>query len=343
MKYFVFSIKIFILTLIILVVSPILNIRYQILDTGIAHAQGVDIGIYPPVFQVQVTPPADVKVPFFIQNFSDQSVDLKLSLKPFTASGEENGQITFLEIPDYPDPFILNRIAVLDNETPINSITLSPKQKRNLNLVLKIPSNEVKGDYYFSIVFASNPDVASNNNFLGASGGIASNILLSVGPQGKTQGILEDFSAPFFVSKGPLPFTVRLRNTSDHYITPKGDIIIKNMFGQSVGKVDLLSVNILSNTIRRIPDSLQSGTASDKNYEKIKAVVKKNQFPVAIWPEKFLLGAYTANITLSLSSQGPVFKKTVMFFAFPIEYIIGILAIIGIVVFIILKVRQRIA
>lgn len=308
-----------------------------------AGAQGVDIGIYPPVFQVQVTTPANVKVPFFIQNFSDQSVDLNISLKAFTASGDENGEITFLENPDYPDPFILNRVFILDNEAPIDSITLSAKQKRNLNLVLQIPSNEAKGDYYFSIVFTSNPNSLSNNSFLGASGGIAGNVLLSVGPQGKTQGILEDFSAPFFVSKGPVPFTVRLRNTSDHFITPKGDIIIKNMFGQSVGKIDLLAVNILSNTLRRIPDSLQSGAASDKDYEKIKAVVEKNQFPVAVWPEKFLLGAYTATITLSLSSQGPVFRKEIMFFSFPIEYIIGILAIIAIVVFIILKVRRRIS
>lgn len=325
--------------ILIVLISLILNLK----SPTVANAQSIDIGIYPPVFQVQVTPPAEVKVPFFIQNFSDQSVDLNISLKPFTASTDENGQLTFLETPDFPDPFILNRIFVLDNQTPINTITLSPKQKRNLNLVLQMPSNEVKGDYYFSVVFTSNPNALSSNSFLGASGGIASNVLLSVGPLGKTEGILEDFFAPVFMSKGPVPFTVRVRNTSGHYITPKGDIIIKNMFGQSVGKVKLLPVNILSNSIRRIPDSLQSGAASDKDYEKIKALIEKNQFPVAVWPEKFLLGFYKATLTLSLSDQGPVFRKETMFLAFPIEYIIGIIAIIGIVVFIILKVRRRIS
>lgn len=326
------KITILTLTLILLVFSSAKN----------ADAQGVDLGIYPPVFEIQTNPPANVNVPFFIQNFQDQPVELTLTIKAFKPSDSENGEIVFLsDTNSLPDPFLTSRIKVLDNNNSVSSLVLSPKQKRNLTLEIKIPSNEPKGDYYFSLVFSSSGQPLNSGNFSFAQGSIASNILLSVGPQGKTEGLIENFSAPLFITQGPLPFSVRIKNTSDHYITPKGDISIKNMFGQTVGKVSLLPVNILSNSIRRIPDSLQSGTAKDSDYNKIKTIVEKNDFPVAVWPEKFLFGPYTATLTIALSDQGPLFTKKISFFAFPAEYMLGVLVIIGLVVFIVLRVKKR--
>jgi hypothetical protein len=331
MTYLVFSIKILIFALIILVVSPI----------GFAHAQSVDLGIYPPVFQIQTVPPSSIKIPFSIQNFADSSVDLTISLKPFTAADSENGNITFLnDLSSYPDPSLLGRIQVLDNDTSIDTITLAPKQKKDLNLTIDVSKDEVKGEYYISLLFNSNSQSATNNNSSQATAGIASNILLSVGPFGDPKGYIEDFSAPPFIIQGPVPFTVRVKNTSDHYLTPKGDITITNMFGQSIGKVNLLSINILSDTIRRIPDSAQSDTNSSA-YAKIKAVVDKNSHPVAVWPEKFLVGPYTATLTIALSDSGPLYKKSILFFAFPTEYLLAILIIIIIILFIALRVKQK--
>jgi hypothetical protein len=263
-----------------------------------------------------------VKIPFSIQNFTDSSVPLTISLKPFTADPAENGNITFLDAANFPDPFLPQRIQVLDNNNSINSLALSPQQKKDLTLEVQIPGNEPKGDYYLSLVFSSSTQSLSNRSSSQATIGIASNILLSIGPVGKTSGHIEDFSTPFFVAKGPIPFTLRVKNTSDHYITPKGSIVIKNMFGQAIGKVNLLSVNVLSNTIRRIPDSTQMNPT------------------LAIWPEKFLVGPYTATLTLTLSDSGPLFTREIMFFAFPLEYLIAILLIIGLIIFIAVRVNQ---
>src|SRR3989344_4647692 len=43
---------------------------------------------------------------------------------------------------------------------------------------------------------------------------------------------IEEFSSNIFFEKGPVPFTVRVRNTGAHFIKPKSEIAIKNMFGQ---------------------------------------------------------------------------------------------------------------
>jgi len=313
-----------------------------LLSTQTAHAQNIDFGVYPPVFQIQTTPPSSIKAPLTIQNYSDSSINLIVSLKPFTAAPSENGDVQFLsDLSAFPDPTLLGKVNILEGDNPIQTLTLAPKQKKNLTLEIALPKDQAKGDYYMSLVFTSNAQTP-NGNIAQAQASIASNILLSIGPLGPTQGVLDNFFAPLFTTQGPVPFTVRVKNTSDHYITPKGDIVIKNMFGQAVGKVNLLPVNILSSTMRIIPDSVQSNTNS-KDYAKIAAVVANNEFPVAVWPEKFLVGPYTATITLALSNTGPLFKRSIVFFAFPLEYIIGLIIIIIMIVFIVLRVRKKIS
>ena len=287
-----------------------------------AHAQSVDLGIYPPVFQIQAITPSNVKIPFSIQNFTDASVPLTISLKPFTADEAENGNITFLENPEYADPFLPQRIQVFDGDNSIADLTLSPQQKKDLTLEVQIPSNEPKGDYYLSLVFSSDTSGIGNRSSSQANIGIASNILLSIGPVGKASGNIEDFSTPFLISKGPVQFTVRAKNTSDHFVTPKGDIVIKNMFGQNIGKINLLGVNVLANTIRRIPDSLQTNST------------------LSVWPEKFLVGPYTATLTLALSDSGPLFTRSIVFFAFPLEYLAAILLIICLIIFIAIRINK---
>ena len=315
---------------------------FFVLNTNAANAQSaLDIGIYPPIIQAQMTPPAQVKVPIYVENFSQNSVSLNISLKPFKASPNENGQVDFSKNIQYPDPLITQRITVFEGNKQIQNITLSPKQTKKLSVEFKIPQDEPKGDYYFSLVFSSAGQNPGDSTSTQATGAVATNILLTVGPIGKTQGVLENFSAPQLLLQGPVPFTVRLKNTSDHYITPTGDIEISNIFGQNAGTVTLLPVNILADSVRRIPDKLQTGNNPDFN--KIKAIVDNSKYPVAVWPQTFLIGLYKADLTISLSSSGPVFKKSIYFFAFPAQYILGILIIIGILIYIVMRVRKKMA
>lgn len=303
-----------------------------------AQAAGVSLGVFPPILQIQATPPTDVKSKIMIQNLGSDPVDLKIGLKPFTASDKENGEVTYLSDYSLADPFIFEKMQMLDGDTSIDSITLAPGQKKELTLEIALPRNEILGDYYFSIIFMSADTLTANSNTSGATAGVATNVLLSVGPKGPTQGEIEEFSAPLFKTRGPVPFTIRIRNTSDHFITTKGNIVIKNMFGQSVGKVDLLPVNILSQTVRSIPDSLQSPGANPP--ASLKSYFLNLKSPAAVWPETFLFGPYTATLTIALSDQGPLFRRTINFYAFPAETLFGILIIILIIMAIVIRVRK---
>ncbi|MCL5435289.1 MAG: hypothetical protein M1405_02785 [Patescibacteria group bacterium] len=310
---------------------------YLLIFAPAAQAQ-VSLGVFPPILQIQATPPTDIKSKILIENLGNDPVDLRIGIKPFTASDSENGQVTYLSDFSYVDPFIFDKMQILDQDTSIDSITLSPGQKKELMLEIALPQGEPLGDYYFSIVFISSNQPAKTANVSGQAAGIATNVLLSVGPKGMTQGNIEEFSAPLFVPSGPVPFTVRVRNTSDHFITTKGNILIKNMFGQTVGNVDLLPVNILSQSVRSIPDSLQSPTATTP--ASFKSYVLSLKSPAAVWPETFLFGPYTATLTIALSDQGPLYRRTVSFYAFPTETLFGILIIILIITAIIIRVKK---
>lgn len=321
----------------------LISLYFSLKSVPMANAQAIDIGINPAIFEMNATAPSNIEAPFTIENFTDNTVDLQISLKPFTASQDQNGQVAFLDdTSKMPDPTLLEKVRVTQDGQAIDTLTLSPKQKKDLKIIIELPENQPKGDYYFSLVFNSNPNNNINSTSTGASAGVASNILLTVGPTGPTSGIIQKFSSPFLMFNGPVPFTVALKNTSDHFVTIKGDIIIKNLFGQAIGKVTLLPVNVLSNSVRRIPDSLQALDPSDQKYLAIKNTVDASEFPVAVWPEKFLFGPYTANLTLSMSDQGPVYKRQIVFFAFPLEYLIISLIILGIIVYIAIRVRQKI-
>lgn len=270
------------------------------------NATFLSLSIDPSIIIINAIAPTTVTSKLSIQNKGDTQVTLQIQLKPFKPKGE-NGELEYSKEASE----IFKNIQIMDAGIPVESITLGPRQEKNLDLNISIPQDINISDYYFSIVFVStNSSPIESNSSLNQIA-IATNVLLSVGPLETPKAILEEFSSNIFFEKGPVPFTIRLKNTGAHFIKPKGKIIIKNIFGQSIGKLDLVSVNVLSDSIRAI---------SNKNSSDFK-------HPIALWKESFLLGLYTATLNISLSDEGPAFTRVVHFFAFPFQILIIIVII----------------
>lgn len=290
-----------------------------------AFAEGFALGVYPPILQIDATPPTSIKQNITLVNQSGNTVSLSVSFKPFTQNENDNGEVEYTDSFFAADPNIFQKIQLLENNSPMTVIQLAPKQQKTFTLHIGLPKNEPAGDYYFSIVFSANPSSAPTDNSSSAlSGGVATNVLLSVGPKGAVNGFIEDYSAPWFVTTGPVNFSIKANNLSRQFITPHGEVLIKNMFGQLIGKVDLLPVNILAGTSRFVPSTGLPNTATH-----------------AVWSEKFLLGLYKANLVFSLSPQGPIFTRSIYFFAMPWQYILGTAIGLGLVAFIIFRVREK--
>ena len=261
------------------------------------EAGALSLSLDPPIIEINALPPSTVTSTLSIQNKSDNQVHLIIQVKPFRAK-LENGELEYF---NSEDSLMLSNIKVLDNGAAVESVTLGPSQQKNLILSINIPQDTKTSDYYFSIIFVSENSLSPTSNASLNQLGIATNVLLSVGQKAIPDAIIEEFSSGLFFEKGPVPFTIRLKNKGIHFIKPKGNIFIKNMFGQSIGKLDLMSVNILSDSTRAIPN--------------------------ALWKEDFLLGFYTATLNTSLSNDGPNFTRSINFFAFPFQGMIVIIIV----------------
>jgi len=253
-----------------------------------AAASELSLGIYPPIIQIQTVPPAVMDTPITIHNYGGETVALEISLKPFTAAKGENGEVLYMS---GKNPLVYENIKVRDNDEVVKKVVIGPRQNKTLNLYIDIPKDESVSDHYFSVVFISENKSKDKLNQSKIQAGIATNVLLSIGSKEMIMGKIVEFSTPLFLEKGPVPFTVRLKNQSNHFITPQGTISIKNIFGKTIGQVKLSPVNILAGSIR----SQQT-----------------------LWQEALLFGPYTATLNIDASDNVPILLKTVTFFVFPL-------------------------
>lgn len=301
-----------------------------------AHADPLSLAISPPILQIQALPPAKVTTFITIMNTSNNAVNASVQLRPFTQADLENGQVKFIDKFPGPDQKILQKVRIYLGNQEVTSLDLAPKQQKKLTLLIDIPENEPVSDYYFSVIFISNFSPTDKTNYSQAQGGIATNVLLSIG-KGAAQGDISRFSTPFYVESGPVPFTLAIHNSGTHFIAPQGNILVKNMFGQTIGKIDILPVNVLAATTRLIPDASQNSSSAS-----LKTLREKNPQPFIFWPEKFLLGPYQATANITLSNTGPQLTQTTYFFAFPIQAIIITIIILSFITLILIRVKNKV-
>lgn len=335
MKYQVLSIT-YRKGILLLLLIPLYTL-YFILHTGSVHAESLDLAISPPIIQITTDSPVDLKTPFTIENLSNEPVIAHIYLQPFKASEAENGSIEFLKTGEQfgDDPKILDKIRILEKNQEVDTVEIAPKQDKTLVLQIRLPKNEPASDYYFSVILLKsieNQNVQSSHTQ--STGGIGMNVLLTISGKIKATGTIEEFSAPWILERGPVPFTVRVKNQGSHVMAPTGSILITNMYGQQVGKVNLQPVNVLSESIRSLPDSNQS---EDKQNSIVQNTTLM-ETPHAIWPEQFLLGPYTARLTVKLSDNEPILIKDTHFIGLPVQAVLAFI----ILIIVLLIVRERV-
>jgi len=319
-----------------------------------ASADGPSFSVSPSTILIQAKPPADAWTAFTIVNKSSQPVSFTIGYKPFDPNGSKNGRVIFL--PDGSpapgqDKNIFKKMQVVDNNNISHDIlSLGPKQSERFRLHIALPKNEPASDYYFSLIFAentasttqneSNDNINAQKSTSTLIAGIAINILLAVGDKETPQAAIDTFSTPFTRESGPVHFSLEVHNYGEHFISPHGSILVKNMYGQAIGKISIPQSVILSGTSRAFSNaSLLSGNQANATS------LNQTQSPdlQIVWPEKFLLGMYSATLSLSLSDNGQVYTRTIHFFVFPLNLFIIIVAILLLLILFISRVKRKMA
>lgn len=259
-----------------------------------AFANPLGITASPAVSSIRTQPGRTETATLNLENKTDQTISYVITMVPFKGGGLDGEPI--LVNPDSSYQKLFSGIYILENGSPTKNVSLGPRQKKSISLVLDLPGNLEEKDYYFSVIFTSESnDKPEDSTSVSIDQAIGINVLLSVGAISSPSGDIKELITSKFVDKGPINLDLVVKNSSQNFTTARGNVLIVNMFGQDVGSIELEKTNILANSERLIS---------------------------ANWKEEFLLGKYKAIAEVALSAEGPVITKEITFYAFPTKSLI---------------------
>lgn len=269
------------------------------------HAQKASPGlqVHPSNFEVTLQPGQPTTETVYLENRTDQTLPIKVGLKNFTAQGEEGAVNLTSEDTTYA-------LAKWITVSPTTA-TIAPHEQQKFTFTVTAPTNAEPGGHYGSLVFATTPDKNVNGTGAVLSEEVASLILAHI-PGNVTENASVESFAPEknFYEFGPVTMDMRVKNSGQIHIQPKGQALIKGTLGDTY-TVDLQPYNVLPGATRKIP------------------VVLTN---------KLLLGKYTVQLIAAYGTTNQQLTGSTEFIAFPVRY--GLVALV--VLFLLFLMRKRI-
>lgn len=258
----------------------------------------LSLSIEPSSLQIRATPPADVIAPFTIENQLKEPMTFLIQIQ--TINVNSDGQIS-LQTDKTASMSSGLTVEILDDTTDIRELTLAPRQKKLLTIHIPVAKETALKDHYFTVTFLTKTqaNLPEGSTASSIQAGIALPVLLAIESKQSDTVSITEFSTSFLLEKGPVPFTLKVENHGEHFVTSTGAIFIKNMFGQTVGKITIPEMNMLAYTTQEVPK--------------------------IIWEEKLLIGLYSADLNFLVSKNGPLYHRTIYFLALPIKQTLGII------------------
>lgn len=278
------------LILLVILLLPFLVITFKLK----AQQNAAGLRVTPVSFDLAIDKGLTSTGIIHLENFTKDTLDIAVSLKNFTAQGEQGEIALSNEDNQYS-------LAKWINVNPTR-VTLSPGEKRDFNFKITVPSSAEPGGHFGSIVFSTVPPKALNSTGAVVSQSVGALFLVRVPGDVNENAILESFkTGKSFYDHGPVGFVIRVKNNSTVHVKPIGVITIKNDITGQKYVVGVDGKNVLPNAIRQIPVE---------------------------WNHKFLLGKYTATANLNYGSKSNPIASSAEFIGFPVKLGLILLAIV---------------
>lgn len=295
------------LKLLRIILSVFFSSLFLVFCFSVFAQETVGLALSPPTFELSANPGDTLENTIQVENRTDRPIEVLVDRRNFTALGEEGA------------------VGLTDEETSFSLaswITISPergeipaKGRRVFTFETKVPLNAEPGGHFGSIIFKTG-GVKPGQTGAAVSQELGALVLLRVAGKVKEKATLESFSTTKALWEyGPVEFETRVKNEGNVHLKPIGTITISDFFGRKIETLEIEPRNVLPGAIRKISAS---------------------------WDRHFLLGKYTATISLTSGSQGQILTASTTFFGFP--YKIGAVLLFGLVVLgaIVYRARGRI-
>lgn len=261
----------------ILVLSVFLSFSFA---QNTLSSQSLEVS--PPSQELTSDPGQTILARAKVRNKSADSINIKVRIEDFTASGE-TGQVALIE----KGPQSLTSWAIIEPDT----FPLKPGETKEVVAKISVPK-EAAGGHYGSFVFSVGGGKALPGTASVAQE-LASLFLIRIsGPVSEKLSIAQ-FSAPAFLEFGPVPFTLKFTNSGNVHVKPFGLINITDIFGRVVKDV------VVRGETNIFPQASRVVTVT--------------------YDEKFLFGPYKAQAVLNFGSKNEALLATTTFFVFPVR------------------------
>lgn len=248
-----------------------------------------------------------------VTNITAGDLDYAVSVNDFT-SKDETGSPKVLR-----DSRLPKQISVRTWVTPsVSEFHLDARKNKTVEFRVVVPMDAEPGGHYGVLDF-SGSDTSIKRTGVGLTASAGTLLLV------KVDGIIEEDAsvASFyavnngkesnFFENSPVSFITRVENTGNIHIKPFGTIVLKNMFGSVVASIPVNKAqsNVLPGSIRRF-DNVYDG---------------------------YMIGHYTATVTLGYGSQGQVIMASTSFWVIPYKLIVTILLVVSLMIFILRRIQ----
>lgn len=305
-----FSTALLLLAMLVAFLSPARAL--EITDTGVDITRN-DFILEPAKIEVILDPGESSTKVLSITNRSSEERVYKIEIEDFAGSKDPKTAVQLLGREKSP-------YSLKDFIRPeVESVTLKPGQKANINVNIAIPQNAEPGGRYASVLVSTGSAGPSEQSSGAKSiSRVGALYFIRVNGPVKEDAKLIDFKMvggdKFLYEKGPFNFEILFENNGSVHLIPSGSLTIKNTFGQQVADIPMQSFFSLPQSLRGVQ---------------------------LTWDPGLAFGRYTANVQVTRGYQENPDQTDAMsltFWVLPWKVVIGFVLAIAIVAFILKKI-----
>ncbi len=256
-----------------------------------------------------------------LENEGAQPRTYTFSAEEFTA-GDETGNPSF----------IADKSDIGGWITSDATVTLQPREQKEVSFTIKIPQNAAPGGHFAGLFWTAS---GSEGGQVAIEAKVGTLVFLTVEGQIVDRGTIAEFASKNAVnSTFPVDMFMRFQNMGNDRVSPKGTVTIKNMFGSQVGSasVNAEGGNVLPTQIRRfdVPVATNGAEPSSGFFD---ALQRQLAGPS--------IGRYTADVTVTYGSTNQALTAKTSFWMFPWQLLLVLIIVIVLIVLIVKMLRRK--
>lgn len=270
-------------------------------DNQILQVQGIKIT--PFIFDLDFEKGGSYTGTIDITNTTNSPVNLALSIQDFIPAGR-HGETRFLPANENTDEHfsLVDWVHIIKQP----DFLLGPQSTTTTQFRIEAPIDADEGTHYGGIIFSFHDTAIEGGNTIIQSLGAI--LIANIGHANAT-GRITNFSTPrHLYTQANIPFVMSFQNQGNVRVSPKGKIEIKNMFGSTVG---LAYIN---------KDAQISLPQTTRDFE-------------SVFSHKFMLGRYTAHLTLYFGNPKLEAQSTRTFWVVPWKFLVECIITIILTIF----------